>query len=51
MTIDMIFTIIAALLAISEALSFIPSLKSNGVFQLFWNVLKTLDRGKNEEGE
>jgi len=34
--------IVAALLAVSEALSFIPRVKANGMFQLVWNVLKTL---------
>jgi len=34
--------ILAALLAISEALSLIPQVKSNGVFQLIHNLLKSL---------
>ena len=34
--------ILAAALAISEALSMIPGLKSNGIFQLVYNVLKFL---------
>lgn len=32
--------IAAALLVISEALSLIPAIKSNGIFQLIINVLK-----------
>ena len=31
--------ILAALLAVSEALSLIPALKANGVFQLIYGVL------------
>jgi hypothetical protein len=34
--------IVAALLAISECLALIPSVKSNGVFQLIVNLLKSL---------
>ena len=34
--------ILAALLAISEALSLIPQVKSNGVFQVIYNLLKSL---------
>lgn len=32
--------VLAALLAVSEALSLIPAVKSNSVFQLIWNGLK-----------
>jgi len=32
--------IMGALLAISEALSLIPSVRSNGIFQTLWNLLK-----------
>jgi hypothetical protein len=32
--------ILAALLAISEALSLIPSVKANGIFQLLVNIAK-----------
>lgn len=39
--------IIAALLAVSEALSLIPQVKANGVFQMLWNVLKII-AGKKE---
>jgi len=35
-----ILIIISALLAVSEALAFIPALQSNSVFQLIVNVLK-----------
>lgn len=34
--------ILGAALAISEVLSLIPAVKSNGIFQLVVNVLKTL---------
>jgi len=34
--------ILAALLAVSEALAIIPSVKSNGIFMLVVNILKTL---------
>ncbi len=39
---DVILIIVSALLAISEALSLIPGVKSNGIFQLIYNVLKML---------
>ena len=32
--------IVSAALAVSEALSMIPGLKSNGIFQLVYNILK-----------
>ena len=39
--------ILTALLAISEVLSLIPQVKSNGVFQVIYNLLKSLaGRGK-----
>jgi hypothetical protein len=34
--------VIGALFAVSEALSLIPAVKSNGIFQLFFNVIKTV---------
>ena len=37
-----ILIILAALHAVSEALSMIPALKSNGLFQLVYNMLKFL---------
>lgn len=39
---DMILIIVSALLAISEALSLIPGVKSNGIFQLVYNLLRML---------
>ena len=32
--------VVSAALAVSEALSMIPGLKSNGIFQLVYNILK-----------
>jgi len=44
---ESIMIILAALLAVSEALSLIPQVKSNGVFQVVHNLLKSLaGRGK-----
>ncbi|MDP2366525.1 MAG: hypothetical protein Q8M94_22450 [Ignavibacteria bacterium] len=40
-----IIAILGALLAISEALTFIPAIKSNGIFQLVYNMLKILAGG------
>ena len=34
------FIIVSALFAVSEALSLIPAVKSNGIFQLVFNVIK-----------
>jgi hypothetical protein len=34
--------IVTCLFAISEGLSLIPSVKSNGIFQLIFNILKYL---------
>ncbi len=34
------FVIVTALFAVSEALSLIPQVKSNGIFQLVFNVIK-----------
>jgi hypothetical protein len=47
---DVGFAVLAALLAVSEALSFIPSIKSNGVFQMLFNILTFLGnpKGKGE---
>jgi len=39
--------IVGALLAVSELLSLIPSVKSNGIFQMVWNMLK-ICAGKKE---
>lgn len=41
--------IIGALLAISEALSLIPGVQSNGIFQVIWRVLKIVAGAKEEE--
>lgn len=42
--------IVGALLVVSEALSLIPAVKSNGIFQMAWNVLKILagERSKQD---
>jgi hypothetical protein len=34
--------IFGGLFAISEALSMIPQVKSNGIFELFYNIIKDL---------
>ena len=39
---DMILIIVSAALAISEALSLIPAVKSNGIFQLIFNLLRMM---------
>lgn len=44
-----IAVIIGALLAVSEALSLIPSVRANGVFQMFWNIVKIIAGEKKEE--
>ena len=36
--------ILSALLTVSEGLSLIPAVKSNGVFQLVYNLLRILAR-------
>lgn len=41
--------IIGALLAVSEALSLIPGVKANGVFQMLWRILKAV-AGEKKEG-
>lgn len=41
--------IVGALLAVSEALSLIPSVRSNGIFQVLWNVLKIVAGTKEKE--
>jgi hypothetical protein len=41
--------IVAALLAVSEALSLIPGVQSNGIFQVVWRVLKIVAGAKKEE--
>ena len=37
----MLPAILGALLALSEVLALIPSVKSNSIFQLLWNILKS----------
>jgi hypothetical protein len=34
--------VVSALLAISEGLSLIPSVKANGIFQALFNILKSI---------
>jgi hypothetical protein len=41
--------IVSALLAVSEALSLIPGVQSNGIFQVVWRVLKIIAGAKKEE--
>lgn len=41
--------IIGVLLAISEALSLIPAVNANGIFQTLWNILKIVAGEKKEE--
>lgn len=41
--------IVTCLLAISEGLTLIPSVKSNGIFQLIVNILKFLSGKKDGE--
>jgi len=48
MDIATVSMILAALLAASEALSMIPAVRSNGIFQAVWNVLKML-AGRNKK--
>jgi len=48
MTTTTVAVIIAALLAISEALSLIPAVKANGIFQVIWNILKIIG-GRKED--
>lgn len=40
-----IMIIVSALLAISEGLTLIPGIKSNGIFQLVFFILRTIKRG------
>ena len=42
MDINTIMLIVSAALAISEALSMVPRIKSNGIFQIVVNVLRWL---------
>jgi len=45
MEINTILIILAAGLAVSEALSLFPKVKSNGIFQLIYATLKALASG------
>ena len=40
--------IVGALLAVSEALSLIPAVQANGIFQCVWRVLKLIAGSKKE---
>ena len=42
MTGTMVSIILAALLAVSEALSLIPAVRANGIFQVIWRLLRIL---------
>lgn len=44
----LLVAVLGALLAISEALSFIPAIKANGIFQLVVNIAKKLAGVKEE---
>lgn len=41
--------IVGALLAVSEALSLIPQVRSNGIFQVLWRILKAVAGEKEKE--
>jgi len=43
--------IVGALLAMSEALSLIPAVKANGIFQVLWRMLKGIAGAKNNKKE
>jgi len=45
-----IVIIVAACLAVSEALSLFPAVKSNGIFQLGYSLLKALATGIKQKG-
>ena len=49
MEIGTLSIIIGALLAVSEALSLIPAVKANGIFQVLWRILKSVAGAKEEE--
>jgi len=48
--INTIMIVLSTLLAISEALSMIPTVKSNGIFQVVFNILKGLSKKPAKEG-
>lgn len=41
-TMEILVAVLGALLAISEALAFIPGVKANGIFQAIFNGLKKI---------
>lgn len=49
MDIATITVIVSALLGVSEALSLIPGVQSNGIFQVAWRLLKILAGAKEKE--
>lgn len=48
MELNTITIIIGALLAVSEALSLIPQVKANGLFQVLWRILKMIAGEKGD---
>lgn len=44
---DTIIIILASALAVSEALSLIPALKANGIFQLVYGIIRLMAGRKN----
>jgi len=48
--INTIIIVVSALLAVSEVLSLIPRIKSNGIFQAVVNALKWLSTKPTKEG-
>lgn len=49
MDLTTISIIVGALLAVSEALSLIPAVQANGIFQILWRILKAVAGAKDEE--
>ena len=49
MEVKTIAVILAALLAVSEAIALIPAIRANSIFQMIWNLLKVLAGKKNKE--
>lgn len=49
MDVTTISVIVGALLAVSEALSLIPGVKANGIFQVAWLLFKILAGAKEKE--
>ncbi|MBA7570138.1 hypothetical protein ES708_11885 [subsurface metagenome] len=47
MEVKTIAVILAALLAVSEAIALIPAIRANSIFQMIWNLLKVLAGKKN----